>query len=155
MVRAIGNRRELGESASPIYTPEKATQTLPLVRRVVKDLLSLQKTIEQQRVQLAGIEHLSGSVDHIEDHDELNDVRASLSIDQTRWNECVNELKSLGIETEEPFTGHIDFPAMLGRRPIRLCWNPKDETVSHWHEVDEEEGDRRFIEQAMLPAIAT
>ena len=155
MVRAISNQPILGENSLPNYTPEQATATLPLVRRVVRDLLALQEQMVLQRRQLAGIEQLSKTVECETHREELTDVKVSLAQDREHWDACIAELQSLGLEVEEPFTGHIDFPARLGRRPIRLCWYMDEESVQHWHEVDEARCDRKMIEQGMIPALAT
>ncbi|MDA8743329.1 DUF2203 domain-containing protein [Rubripirellula amarantea] len=156
MVRAIDND-ESGPvtSSHPIYTPSAATQTLPFVRSVVRDLLKLRETIDAQRKQLKVVDKLPETISQPEYEDELSDMRRSLRADEDRLNACLQELRSLGVETKDPFDGHVDFPAMLNRRPIRLCWEPEDETVSYWHEINENSDQRKKIDHAMLTALAT
>lgn len=156
MVRALDNdQTDSITSSRPVYTPSAATSTLPFVRSVVKDLLVLQEAIDAQRSQLSVVDSLAETIDQPEYEDELSDIRRTLRADEDRLRACMDELRTLGVETKEPFDGHVDFPAMLCRRPIRLCWELEDETVSHWHEIDEPASERKKIDNAMLTALAS
>ena len=156
MVRAIKNN---DSEASPVvkmtYTPARATRTLPFVRRVVKDLMNLRSSIDRQRVQLAGISQMSETIDQAAYRDELTDMHQSLTSDEIRFNECISELDAIGAVPHDPFDGTVDFPALLNRRPIRLCWQPGDEKVEYWHEIGEPAKDRKKIDHEMLPALAS
>jgi hypothetical protein len=137
------------------YTPVKATKTLPLVRRVVKDLLSLAGAINQQQIQLDGFHQLGETIEQAAYREELDDVEQSLTAEKAKWQQCVGELTAIGVSHHVPFDGTIDFPAMLDRRPIRLCWRPGDESVQYWHEVNETSADRKKIDFKMLPTLAS
>lgn len=155
MVRAIGNKQNLSEPAVGLtYTPARATKTLPLVRRVVKDLLRLREVMDQQQLQLDGFHQLGDPIDQDAYRDELDDVQRSLTSEQEKWTQCVAELTAIGVLHHNPFDGTVDFPALLNRRPIRLCWRPGDAAVEYWHEVDESSADRKKIDREMLPTLA-
>lgn len=155
MVRAIGKNQTLSQPTGGLtYTPARASRTLPLVRRVVKDLLRLHETMEQQRLQLDGFQQIGDPIDREAYRDELEDVEKSLTSEQEKWTQCVAELTAIGVMHHSPFDGSVDFPALLNRRPIRLCWRPGDTAVEYWHEVDESSADRKKIDREMLPALA-
>lgn len=118
---------------------------LPLVRRIVADIIQLSKAIEVQRERLRGIDALPGTSDQPEYRDELSDIRGSLEHDEQRLAACYSELSSLGLEAHTPFDGSVDFPAVINRRQIRLCWQPEDERVDHWHEVGQTKDQRQKI----------
>ena len=102
MVRAIENsdgrdRNERNQSRSGlIYTPSRATKTLPLVRRVVKDLLNLADAMNQQQRQLDGFNQLGEPIDQAAYREELVDVEQSLTAEKEKWVQCVSELTAIG-----------------------------------------------------------
>ena len=108
---------------------------LPLVRRIVADLVQLNATIESQRQQLREIDTMTDRIDQPNYQEEIRDMRRSLVEDEARLAACLAELRLLGVESHEPIDGFVDFPAQLNRRSVRLCWHSAEETVSHWHEV--------------------
>lgn len=119
---------------------------LPLVRRIVADILRLSGSIDAQREQLRGIDKLTATIDQPDYREELSDIRGSLAEDEHRLEGCFSELAALGLEVHQPFDGSIDFPAILNRRSIRLCWRPEDERVEHWHEIGQSVKDREKID---------
>ena len=155
MVRAVNQSDLPAPLPGFTYTPDRATKTLPLVRRVVKDLMRLQSSIDQQKTQLQGVGDLSETIHHQAYQEELADMRETLLADEKRLSGCVSELGAMGLILHHPFDGTIDFPAMLNRRPIRLCWRPSDESVEYWHEMEETSQDRKKIDHKMLPALAS
>jgi hypothetical protein len=50
--------------------------------------------------------------------------------------EYVRELKALGVELKDYFTGLIDFPSLMDGRPVYLCWRLGEPEVAHWHELE-------------------
>lgn len=127
------------------FTPASATEMLPLVRRIVADMLRLSVAIAAGRDQVEGIEQLADTIDRREYRDELADIRASLADDQVRFDGCMRELRALGIIPHTPFDGSLDFPAIEGRCRIYLCWRPGDERVTHWHEPGAAAADRQSL----------
>jgi hypothetical protein len=156
MVRALDNSDEARQPITGLtYTPARATKTLPLVRRVVKDLLNLRVVMDQQQMQLDGFDQLGETINQAAYRDELADVEKTLTAEKEKWQLYINELAAIGVTHHIPFDGTIDFPAILNRRPIRLCWRPGDEAVEYWHEVDESSDDRKKIDLKMLPTLAS
>lgn len=118
---------------------------LPLVRHIVSDILLLSHAIEVQRERLRGIDALPATIDQPDYRDELSDIRTSLIHDEQRLAACYSELSSLGLEAHTPFDGSVDFPAVMNRRRVRLCWHPDDEQVDHWHEIGQTKEQRQKI----------
>lgn len=148
MVRAISDNSN-NDSRSGLrtsFTPRDATEMLPLVRRIVEDILMLQQAISVQLQQLKTIDSLPETIEHSDYREEVSDIRTSLSQDQERLDACVCELNSLGVELHDPFEGSVDFPAEWNRRKIRLCWHPDDEAVSYFHELGEDATKRKKID---------
>jgi hypothetical protein len=146
MVRAISDNNDSTARREAKFTPSAATETLPLVRRIVADLMRLNQSIAAQREQLRGVDNLDETIEHADYQEELRDIRASLSDDEQRFQQCLGELTALGIEPHFPIDGSVDFPAVVNRREVRLCWHPDDDQVSHWHEPGQTPEQRKPVD---------
>ncbi len=146
MVRAISdNNNDSTRSANVTFTAASATRMLPLVRRIVDDLLRLDGAIQAQRDQLRGVDQLLATIDQPDYQEELSDIRGSLNSDQQKFEYCMSELTSLGVQPHLPFDGSVDFPSELNCRPVRLCWRPGDDRVEYWHKLGQTKDQRQKI----------
>ncbi len=119
---------------------------LPLVSRIVADLVSLNQSILTQRTQIREIDRMTGTIPIADYRDELGDIRSSLHADEASFEKCLAELVSLGVVLHQPIDGCVDFPGVLNRRSVRLCWAPGDEGVKYWHESNEPCENRQTFE---------
>jgi hypothetical protein len=127
------------------FTVESANQMLPLVERIVADLMTLSLELEQQSAQIRGIEHLPKPTNLAAYTDELTAIKESFSTDRQRLESCHRELAALGVKIDSLKDGAIDFPAFLNRRPVMLCWSVGEPSVAHWHYPGESVAHRREI----------
>lgn len=134
MVHAIGNGNDATVEPNRTFTPNAATRMLPLVSQIVGDIVGLNHAIEAQREQMAGLDSLDETNEHASYQEELADMRSSLSEDEAALAGCIEELSALGVSIHHPIDGSVDFPAVMNRRPVQLCWRPGEETVCYWHE---------------------
>ncbi len=146
MVWVVSNSSDSTAGDELHFTPDRATEMLPLVRSIVADITRLSESIDRQREQIRGIDNLPETIEHADYQDEIRDIRASVDSDQRRLQICVDELTALGVEAHEPIDGFVDFPAVMNRRRVLLCWHFDDERVSHWHEPGQSPGLRERIE---------
>jgi hypothetical protein len=108
------------------YTPELANRSLPLVRRIVEDIVA-QFARWQARVREFEIVSASNSMSDPDPRaEELEREVAVLAA----------ELTALGVEFKDYALGLVDFPAEMDGRPIELCWRLGEPTVAYWHERD-------------------
>ena len=124
------------------FTVQSANQMLPLVERIVLDLMSLSRELEQQGAQIRSIEFLPKPTNLAAFADELSAIKESFNTDRQRLESCHRELSSLGVRIDSLKDGAIDFPAFLSRRPVLLCWKVGESAVSHWHHPEENFLDR-------------
>jgi hypothetical protein len=110
------------------YTVEEANRILPLVRRIVEDIGAAARLYErtQNRLNLKGNSAL-GERDRRIAEEELSDHA-------DRLEECLQELRSLGVEFRG-WDGVVDFPAWVDGREIEYCWKAGEARVVHWHEL--------------------
>jgi hypothetical protein len=113
------------------FTVEQANATLPLVRRIVQDIVT-QYRLWNEKLNEIDLVAASGRATD-------NEVAARLEGEaQTIAHEIESfrrELADLGIELKDPGIGLIDFPSTMGSRPVYLCWRLGESGVAFWHEM--------------------
>ena len=115
------------------FTVEQANRTLPLVSRIVRDIVT-QYARWQDKVREFEVRTAHARVDRPDSAADAlqRDVQAlAQEIDG-----YIGELHELGVEFKGFDMGLVDFPGELGGRPVYLCWRLGEEAVEHWHEID-------------------
>lgn len=113
------------------YTAERANATLPLVRRIVADLVSHYRHWEDA-VRHVDLSSHDNSLDNAEAEKWQRETqRLAAEIDG-----CVRELAELGVEVRGIDVGLIDFPGTLDGRDVFFCWVLGESAVTHWHDTD-------------------
>lgn len=113
------------------FIPAEARRTLPLVKKIVKDILD---TSREMRL-LA--EELNGKVESDPDIQKLSaDIESFLS-----------ELEEIGCFFKDwNFTmGLVDFPGVIDDREVFLCWKSDEEDIRFYHDVQEGYAGRKPI----------
>jgi hypothetical protein len=116
-----------------LFTVDQANATLPLVRKIVADVVRQHAAWREKILEL----DLAASNTPPEG-DQTHAARLERDV-QTLAREIAGfqrELDSLGIELKDPRLGLIDFPGEMQGRPILLCWRLGESEVQFWHEVD-------------------
>ena len=108
------------------FTVAQANSTLPLVKRIVGDvvrthglILRLQAELEKLsagKEQAATQGRLDEAVNHLEDY--------------------VDELTDVGCELKDYQVGLIDFVGRHQQRDVYLCWKLGEERIGYWHEIE-------------------
>ena len=116
-----------------LFTVDDATRTLPLVRRIVHDIVrgyeAWQEKVREFELATAGAR--AGAPNADADALQKEAQRLAADIEQ-----CQRELGALGVEFKGYDLGLADFPAEIDGRPVFLCWRLGEERVEHWHERD-------------------
>ncbi len=112
------------------FTVEEANRTLPLVRRIVTDIVAA----HAERVDMI---KEYGHVDH--DLDAMAERRRELDEHlhnlTDRINRFIDELEKIGV-VFKGFEGVVDFYAMVEDREVFLCWKLGESHITYWHELD-------------------
>ncbi|REJ82625.1 MAG: DUF2203 family protein [Planctomycetota bacterium] len=121
------------------FTLDEANRTLPLVRRIVRDIVVLFADVQQRFERLSDIE---GDPDSISiggnslSGDELREMQADLDADQDRLRDFFHELAEIGAELKDPITGLVDFPTVVDGVDAYLCWKLGEDEIGFWHRQD-------------------
>lgn len=131
-----------------VFTVEQANRTLPLVSRIVRDIVTLYPRW-RERVRELEVMAADASADHPDPR--LQQLEHEVQALAAEIDGCIHEIRELGIEYKLPFdAGLVDFPGEVGGRPVYLCWRLGEEAVTHWHELDAGYAGRRpLVPQTM------
>jgi len=109
----------------PRFTVDQANSALPLVRRIVRDIVNSHEQAAQ----------LQAKLDEAPTSRDAAAAQSQLEVTLRRLEEYVDELRELGIELKDYQTGLVDFPSRHLGRDIWLCWKLGEEKVEYWHEL--------------------
>jgi hypothetical protein len=118
------------------YTAAEANAALPLVRAIIRDVTELARELRDRHERLTNLgagERRGRSQAHQE---EMDQAQAEFERGRDRMAELEGELKDLGVELKDHFTGLIDFRARMDGREVYLCWRLGEPEVAYWHELE-------------------
>lgn len=129
-----------------LFTIEQANRMLPLIRRIVEDIV---QDYARWREQVGVLEVVAAGRRGDAPPNEAEKVEADTQRLAAGIERYVSELRDLGLEFKGFDQGLVDFPAEFDGRRVYLCWQLGEDAVDHWHEVDAGYAGRRKLE---LPA---
>ena len=124
-----------------LFTQEQANSTLPLVRRIVRDIVTLYP-VWRDHVETYAVHAANASAEH---PDPLAE-QAAREVQRLAGEieGCLKELTDLGVEYKQPMdAGLVDFPGLVDGEEVYLCWRYDEPEVAHWHARDEGFAGRR------------
>jgi hypothetical protein len=116
-----------------LFTVDRANRTLPLVRKIVEDVVREHRRWQETLVELdlAGSANSTGSPNP---GVELLEKRIQKSARDIQAFQA--ELEALGIQLKDRRIGLVDFPSELDGQPVLLCWQLGEPSVQFWHDAD-------------------
>ncbi len=121
------------------FTPSEAKKTLPLVKKIVKDILD---TTREMRL-------IAEDVDgKIESSNTWNQIQKMVS----EVNGFIQELEEVGcLYKDWNFTiGLVDFPSIIDSREVYLCWRSDEDDIKFYHGIEEGYSARKSIPEKYL-----
>jgi hypothetical protein len=113
------------------FTIEQANRALPLVRRIVQDIV--QEYARWQEL-VKALDVLAAA--STRGTSEAARLQQQIQESARTIDDYVRELTNLGIEMKGLDVGLVDFPGEIGGRRVYLCWRLGEPAVTHWHELD-------------------
>lgn len=113
------------------FTPNEARRTLPLVKRIVRDILDYTYQIRTIAESVTG------------EPSENPEIAAML----TELSSFMNELEEIGCYYKDwSFSiGLVDFPAIIDGEEVFLCWRSDEADILYYHPIQEGYAGRRLI----------
>jgi hypothetical protein len=131
-----------------IFTVQEAERALPLVVRIVQDIVSAypawRETIGQYEMLAAGARADQGETP------ELVAARDAVSSHARTINEYLQELERIGCVFKGFDAGLVDFYSLREDRLVFLCWRLGEPGITHWHELDSGFAGRQPIDELSL-----
>ena len=117
------------------FTPAQANRTLPLVRRIVEDLLIHGRELHKvaQRPNLSGARERLGEIDA-----RIRDLQHELARIGCSYKDWGFEL------------GLVDFPGEIAGESVLLCWRSDEPAVVWYHTPDGGFAGRQPIPEELL-----
>lgn len=123
--------------ATKHFTPVEARKTLPLVKKIVNDILQTSKEIRLIADDLDG---------KIEDNPTVKRLVNNV-------NNYMQELEEIGCFYKDwNFSiGLVDFPAIIENQEVFLCWKSDEEEIKYYHEIETGFAGRKIIPEEYFP----
>ena len=120
------------------FTTAEARKTLPLVKKIVRDILDTSK--EMQLI-----------AEEIGNNAESDDRIKKLASDV---DEFMTELEEIGCYFKDwNFRiGLVDFPGLIDGREVFFCWKSDKEDIEFYHELEEGFTGRKPIPRELIEA---
>lgn len=116
-----------------LFTVDHANRTLPLVRKIVEDVVREHRRWQESIVELDLLASAAAA-----DMPDPRVVQLEKKIQRIarEIDAFQAELESIGIQLKDRRIGLVDFPSELDGRRMLLCWQLGEPSVQFWHEVD-------------------
>jgi hypothetical protein len=114
-----------------LYTVDRANRTLPLVRRIVEDIV---REHERWQDAIARLDLLMSNSDTV----DLRVVALEKEVQAIARDidSFQGELEALDIQLKDRRLGLVDFPTEIEGRRALLCWRLGEPSVQFWHDED-------------------
>jgi hypothetical protein len=109
------------------FSLEQANKTLPLVKRIVADIVRTHEQVARLQQQLDAAGAAKAGQQHV--------VQDRLQLDLEHLQDYVDELTEVGAELKDYRMGLIDFIGRHQGRDVCLCWKLGEERIGYWHEM--------------------
>ncbi len=118
------------------FTPAEAQRTLPLVKRIVEDILNVGYDLRTLMTMLG---------EDAPDHPQIQDMMENL-------RDYFLELEQLGCFYKDwNFSvGLVDFPAVINGKEVFLCWRSDEENIRYYHGIEAGYAGRQLIPADLL-----
>ena len=122
-----------------LFTPDEARRTLPLVRRIVADLLRKGRELQA----------LSKDDESDDSHRRVRELESELA-------EHLRELEAIGCEYKDWSFEHglVDFPGELDGEPVLWCWRTDEDDITWYHGLEDGFAGRTPIPAELLSELS-
>jgi hypothetical protein len=105
---------------------------LPLVQRIVQDILAAQEDLARLEPELHQLDREKRSLDWPARCRRYR-LREQATLGGQNLHEAVAELEGLGVTLVDPSHGQVGFPTQVNGRRAFFSWRAGEEEVAFWH----------------------
>ncbi len=117
------------------FTREEAEALLPeisIVLRKIQDGREWMRTIEEE-LEIVQVQAM-GNGHHL--FDRITRLQSEIAASIQVLRAAIDELLEFGCELKDPDIGLIDFLSLRDSREVYLCWQPGEDRIRFWHDLD-------------------
>ncbi len=115
-----------------------ASRMLPLVRRVVADVLDCQRRLAQMHPEKDRIDRHRHDLSWPERARRYH-LDEDIAAGERALRGAFTELDALGVSLLDVETGRVGFPTKINKRPAFFTWLPGEETLGFWQYAADDE----------------
>jgi len=114
------------------FSPAEASRTLPLVKKIVSDILKCGRELQDLYESDADREFIEAKTQELE---ELTSEVETLGCEYKDWNFEI---------------GLVDFPSIIDGQDVYLCWKSDEPGLMYYHGINEGFSGRKLIPKSIL-----
>ena len=134
---AAFNASEMPEGRDIVLNLNTANRMLPLVQRVVDDILISHQTIDRLQPELDRLDRHKRDLVWLE-RQRRYQVSEEVAAAERKLGEAVEELSILGVTLLEAGSGRIGFPTLVNDRRAYFSWHLGEDRLQNWRFADED-----------------
>lgn len=130
------------------FTLDEAQSLLPVLESLLRAAINGKKIMEEVEAEMQALNHrvfLNGGT-HI-DVVALARRKAERAKAEQRAKDALAEIDSIGVQVKDIDIGLLDFPCDVEGRTVLLCWKMGEESITHWHSIEEGFAGRKPIDE--------
>lgn len=132
--------------ADRYFTPDEANEALaqvrPLAERMVAHRRRLLAATAKRATLIAQIQGNGGGITP----SDLAELEVEVDRHGASLQRCIERLGGLGVQVKDLDSGLLDFPSLRDGEDVLLCWKVGEESVAHWHGLEEGFAGRKPLE---------
>ncbi len=109
-----------------------AQRMLPLIQRIVEDVLHNQQVVERLQPEQDKLERQRRNLAWPE-RQRRYQLRDDLDRAENTLQENLEEMQTLGVALLDPDVGRVGFPTLVNDRRAFFSWRPGEEGIHSWH----------------------
>jgi hypothetical protein len=133
---AASNASELPDRRDIVFNLNVAYRMLPLVKRVVDDILIDRKALAAMEPERARLDRQKRDLVW-QERQRRYQVHAEVANVEQHLQDALDELRDLGVTVLDQAAGQVGFPTLVNDMRAYFTWQPGEETLISWQFAEE------------------
>jgi hypothetical protein len=138
------------------FTLDQAQSLLPVLESLLRTAIAGKKIMEEVEAEMQSLNHrifLNGGT-HV-DVVAVARRKAERAKAEQRAKDALAEIDSIGVQVKDIDIGLLDFPCEVEGRVVLLCWKMGEDSITHWHSMEEGFAGRKPIDERIARSKRT
>jgi len=135
------------------FTLQEAQGLLPILESLLRTAIDGKKLIEEVDAEMQEVAHrvfLNGGTLLNIIHLARRKAQREKAIQRAK--DAVAEIHATGVRVKDLDIGLLDFPCIVDRETVLLCWKLGEKKITHWHGTTEGFAGRKPIDERIAKA---